>query len=74
MPSIERDVLGMTLTVGLDDGQWRWWLCHAHTSSSMSRGEAADMVDAIGQVFDALALRLIADPQVQPSPYSVPRR
>ena len=56
MPSIERDVLGMTLTVGLDDGKWRWWLCHAHASQSMNRGEAADLVDAIGQAFDALAL------------------
>jgi hypothetical protein len=58
MPSIERSVGAFTLTIGLDDYEWRWWLCPRGSSSSLDQGSGADMVDAIWQVFDALARRL----------------
>lgn len=61
MPSVERDVGGFTLTVGLDDDDWRWWLCPLGSGSSVENGKGADMVDAIWQVFDALARRLDSD-------------
>ena len=58
VPSIERDVGDFTLTVGLDDSEWRWWLCPSGHSGAVHSGSGADMVDAIWQVFDALARRL----------------
>ncbi len=58
MPSIERDVGAFTLTVGLDDGDWHWWLCPLGSGFSVEHGEGVDMLDAIWQVFDALARRL----------------
>tara|TARA_Y100000389_G_scaffold188224_1_gene210554 strand:+ start:538 stop:801 length:264 start_codon:yes stop_codon:yes gene_type:complete len=58
MPTIERDVGSFTLTVGLDDGKWRWWLCPRGRDGATNHGVGADMVDAVWQVFDALARRL----------------
>ena len=58
MPSVERDVGAFTLTVGLDDDEWRWWLCPRGSCSSVEQGRGEDLVDSIWQVFDALARRL----------------
>jgi hypothetical protein len=58
MPGVERVVGNWLLSIGLDDGEWRWWLCPRGSSSSIDRGNGADMVDCIWQVFDALARRL----------------
>ena len=58
MPSIERDVGNHTLIVALEDGTWHWWLCPKGTATSVARGDAWDMLDAVWRVFDALARRL----------------
>ena len=66
MPGIERAVGDFNLVIGLDDGKWRWWLCPLGNQSSIKRGEAAYLVDAIWRVFDALARHLDADAQETP--------
>lgn len=62
MPSIERNVGAFTLTIGLDDCEWRWWLCLRGSWSSVEKGRGEDLVDSIWQVFDALARRLDEPP------------
>jgi len=58
MPAIERDLRNYNLTVGLDDGKWRWWLSLHDDPVALDHGTGADLLDAVWQVFDAVAVRL----------------
>jgi hypothetical protein len=60
MPAIERVVGDYILSVGEDDGQWRWWLTPKTQIVSVARGDALDMVDGVTRALDALAKALEA--------------
>jgi len=58
LPLIERDVGNFNLSVGLDGGDWRWWLCPKGTGVADANGSADSQLDAIFAVLDALMGRL----------------
>lgn len=58
LPLIERDVGNFTISVGLDDGDWRWWLCPKGTGVADANGSADSQLAAIFAVLDALLGRL----------------
>ena len=60
MPAIERGIRNYTLTVGLDEGKWRWWLSLHDNPVSLDHGTGADMLDAVWQVLNAAAVRIEA--------------
>lgn len=58
MPSVERVVGNWLLVIGLDDGEWRWWLCPRGSFTCVEQGVGEDLVDSIWRVFDCLARHL----------------
>jgi len=59
LPLIERDVGNFTISVGLDDGDWRWWLCPKGTGVADANGSADSQLAAIFAVLNALMGKLL---------------